>query len=87
MTTIFTPEQVATHNKENDCYIIIKGIVYDVTKFLPVHPAGKKILLNYAGTDASEIFNYFHGEQVLEKFKNLIIGRLDKIPKLIIPSH
>jgi cytochrome b involved in lipid metabolism len=42
---VFTPEQVAEHNNEKDCWIIIHGKVYDVTSFLPEHPGGAGIIL------------------------------------------
>jgi cytochrome b involved in lipid metabolism len=38
-------EEVAKHDKENDCWTIYQGRVYDVTKYAPVHPGGKKIFL------------------------------------------
>ena len=42
---VFTREEVATHNKENDCWIIIEDTVYDESKFLNLHPAGKNVIL------------------------------------------
>jgi len=42
---VYTREEVKTHDKENDCWIIIEDKVYDVTKFLPLHPAGKNVIL------------------------------------------
>jgi len=49
-------EEVKTHNTINDAYIIVDNIVFDVTKFMDNHPGGKDILLQYLGTDASDIF-------------------------------
>jgi cytochrome-b5 reductase len=46
-----TAAQVSSHSKNNDCWIIIHGKVYDVTKFLQDHPGGEDVLLDLAGSD------------------------------------
>lgn len=41
--------EVAKHNDANSCWVVVKDHVYDVTDFLPLHPAGASIILRYAG--------------------------------------
>ena len=31
-------EEVAKHNTDGDCWVVIDGIVYDLSKFLKEHP-------------------------------------------------
>lgn len=72
----FSPSQVAKHNTESDCWIIINNQVYDVTAFLAIHPGGKKVLLRWAGKDATTEFEALHAASVLTKYSNLKIGVL-----------
>ena len=60
MSKIITIEEVSKHNNENDSWIILDGDVYDITKFIPIHPGGKKAFYGYHGKDASEVFNAYH---------------------------
>lgn len=50
---LLNAEEVAKHNSEQSCHVIVHGKVYDVTEFLPDHPGGKGIILKYAGKDAT----------------------------------
>ncbi|KAI9294847.1 acyl-CoA dehydrogenase NM domain-like protein [Neoconidiobolus thromboides FSU 785] len=73
-----TINEVQKHNKEDDIWIIVEGKVFDVTKFLELHPGGKTILLKVAGTDATKQFNTFHSKKVLEKYiPKLCIGQVE----------
>jgi len=75
--TEYTLEEVAKHNKEDDCWVVVNGTVLDVTRFLPDHPGGKKAILLYAGRDATEEFNMIHKPDVIEKYAPYtIIGKL-----------
>ncbi|TFL07022.1 FMN-dependent dehydrogenase-domain-containing protein [Pterulicium gracile] len=53
-------KEVATHNTRESCWIIVHGKVYDVTDFLDDHPGGAKIILKYAGKDATQEYDPIH---------------------------
>mmetsp|Transcript_43529 Transcript_43529/g.109857 ORF Transcript_43529/g.109857 Transcript_43529/m.109857 type:complete len:528 (-) Transcript_43529:14-1597(-) len=75
---IFKLSEVEKHNTPEDCWIIIDGNVYDVTKFLKLHPGGFKILAGFGGKDATQAFYDLHRADVLKKHgPKYFIGRLD----------
>jgi L-lactate dehydrogenase (cytochrome) len=41
---------VAKHNKQEDCWVVIHGKVYNLTDFLEAHPGGVGPILAKAGT-------------------------------------
>ena len=51
----FSAEDVAQHDAESDCWMIIEGKVYDVTDYIQLHPGGDEILLG-CGRDATVLF-------------------------------
>ncbi|KIM82585.1 hypothetical protein PILCRDRAFT_820450 [Piloderma croceum F 1598] len=57
---IFSGKDVAIHNSRESCWIIVHGKVYDVTEFLDDHPGGSKIILKYAGKDATREYEPIH---------------------------
>ncbi|ESZ90205.1 putative mitochondrial cytochrome b2 [Sclerotinia borealis F-4128] len=63
-----TGQEVAEHNSGESCWVIVHGKAYDVTEFLPEHPGGPKIILKYAGKDATEEYAPIHPPDTLDKF-------------------
>ena len=51
-----TMEEVSTHNKPDDMWMVLHGKVYDVTKFLEDHPGGTDIMIENAGMDVTNQF-------------------------------
>ena len=65
---VYTADEVAQHNKESDCWVVVNKQVLDLTTFLPDHPGGKRAILLFAGKDATEEFNMLHKPDVVEKY-------------------
>ena len=47
-------EEVQKHNKKDDLWIAVKGLVLDVTNWVDEHPGGPQALFSHMGRDASE---------------------------------
>ncbi|KAI0932367.1 hypothetical protein AcW1_000485 [Taiwanofungus camphoratus] len=67
MAQSWSLEEVAGHNDASSCWVIISNKVYDVTDFLPEHPGGAKIILKYAGRDATAAYEPIHPPDALDK--------------------
>lgn len=52
----YTTSEIASHNNESDCWLLISSQVYDVTSFLGEHPGGAAMILPYCGKEATEAF-------------------------------
>jgi L-lactate dehydrogenase (cytochrome) len=72
-------DEVSKHDTRESCWVIIHGKAYDVTEFLPEHPGGPKIILKYAGKDATEEFDPIHPPDTLDKYldKAKHLGEVD----------
>ncbi|KAK3048076.1 hypothetical protein LTR09_010592 [Extremus antarcticus] len=77
--TKLSGEEIAKHDSRESCWVIIHGKAYDVTEFLPEHPGGPKIILKYAGKDATEEYAPIHPPDTLDKYldKNKHLGEVD----------
>eukprot|EP00486_Rosalina_sp_Unknown_P003354 CAMPEP_0201564332 /NCGR_PEP_ID=MMETSP0190_2-20130828/2550_1 /ASSEMBLY_ACC=CAM_ASM_000263 /TAXON_ID=37353 /ORGANISM="Rosalina sp." /LENGTH=86 /DNA_ID=CAMNT_0047980367 /DNA_START=95 /DNA_END=355 /DNA_ORIENTATION=+ len=77
MSRVIDISEVAQHNKEDDCWIVIRGKVYDVTEFIEEHPGGEGVLIAYGGTDCTEQFeSVIHSQAATEIMKELEKGVL-----------
>ncbi|KAI5839008.1 FMN-dependent dehydrogenase-domain-containing protein [Morchella snyderi] len=62
-----TTDDVSKHSTQSDCWMTVRGTVYDVTEFLQQHPGGPQALLAYAGADATGAYDSVHTPELLEK--------------------
>lgn len=67
--------EIQSHNKEEDCWIVVDGQVWDITGFAPEHPGGPGIIYKYAGRDATAAYNEIHAPSII---KNGLPASADK---------
>jgi len=73
----FTMEEVAKHNKKEDLWVVVKGVVMDVSDWLDEHPGGPQAIMNFMGRDATEEFEMLHDDEVIPKYAaKQVIGRV-----------
>lgn len=56
-----TMEQIAQHNKAEDCWVAIDGNAYDLTEWVSGHPGGAGAISSMCGTDGTAGFQGKHG--------------------------
>ncbi|CAH2249281.1 cytochrome b5 reductase 4 isoform X2 [Pelobates cultripes] len=72
-----TEEELSRHNKKNDCWMCIRGLVYNVSQYMEYHPGGEKELMRAAGADGTELFDQTHRWVNYESMlKECLIGRM-----------
>jgi cytochrome b involved in lipid metabolism len=49
-------EELAQHNTEDDCWILVENSVYNITNYAEYHPGGKDLILEGAGINATDLF-------------------------------
>ena len=56
---VFTSAEVAKHDTAEDCWIVYKGKVFDVTSYLASnkHPSGNQEIIEWAGQDCTAAFD------------------------------
>ena len=84
MSREISEEEVAQHNKDGDCWIVIEGAVLDVSEYMAEHPGGSDLLLNESGPgkDATDAFDDAeHSKKAKNLRKDYQIGVIKKSEK------
>ena len=72
-----TIDDLRKHDGEEHPWFVVKGEVYDGTKFLEGHPGGAVSITSAAGIDATEEFMAIHSETAKAMMPDYHIGSLD----------
>jgi 4-hydroxysphinganine ceramide fatty acyl 2-hydroxylase len=71
----------------SSAYVSFKGAVYDITTFLPDHPGGDDIMLDYVGGDIGQIMadesQHVHSRSAYDMMEEYKIGELGGDEKIV----
>lgn len=75
-------EELAQHNNADSCWKAINGKVYDITKYIPMHPTSMHIIEYWCGKESSEAWARIksgrgHSEAAANLLEGYFIGYLD----------
>ncbi|XP_075410933.1 cytochrome b5 reductase 4 isoform X2 [Tenrec ecaudatus] len=83
-----TEEELKKHNKKSDCWICIRGFVYNVSPYMEYHPGGEDELMRAAGSDGTDLFDQVHRWVNYESMlKECLVGRMAVKPTLSKDYH
>ncbi|XP_014880903.1 cytochrome b5 reductase 4 isoform X3 [Poecilia latipinna] len=72
-----TQDELQKHNKREDCWTCIRGMVYNVTPYMDYHPGGEEELMKAAGIDGTDLFDQVHRWVNYESMlKECLVGRM-----------
>lgn len=71
-----TAAEVARHSSADDAWVVLDGVVYDLTRYLANHPGGAKVILAGAGKDCTEEWKSIHPHGLDLAATDYKIGRL-----------
>jgi len=79
-------EEVRKHNSKTDCWVVLYGKAWDLSKFAKAHPGGSKIIFELAGMDGTAQFDPIHPKDIMDKLlkPTLMMGVVD--PATIDPA-
>ena len=81
MAASYHREEIARHDSADDAWVIVDGLVYDISPFLGTHPGGVGVTEDYLGTDISAVIRseevHNHTRTAFEVMEKYCIGVLE----------
>jgi len=80
--TALSKADVAKHATESDCWVIVNNNIYNVTNYIPNHPAGPQTIIPLCGADATEAFNTRNGKgphlpKANQQLESMLVGAIE----------
>jgi len=67
-------EELEKHNVESDCWLAVRGKVYNVTPWVSKHPGGTDTIVLNGGKDATPMFEAYHPIKVYAMLSKYYVG-------------
>lgn len=79
---VISATELARHASTRDCWMAIRGTVYDLTAYLPQHPAKPEVMNVWCGKEATEAYNTKGVGRPHSKYTDQMLERMHKIGEL-----
>nr|XP_032816606.1 fatty acid 2-hydroxylase-like [Petromyzon marinus] len=76
----FTLAELEAHSSEESCWVVHAGRVFDVTRFVRIHPGGEAVIVTRGGTDLGRLLSgppHRHSSNAYRWLEQYCIGELD----------
>jgi len=73
-TATYSVSEVAKHSAPGDCWLIVRGNVYDVTTYINHHPGGRRRITDVCGREVSSLFASIHSNRAWNLLGDYLIG-------------
>ena len=74
--TGYTVTYVAKHSTAKDCWLIVRGSVYNVSPYIGNHPGGARAITDRCGLEVSSIFSAIHSNRAWDLLGAYRIGAI-----------
>ena len=83
---VISAEELAKHARPDDCWMAIRGGVYDITKYLPDHPSRPGVVEPWCGKEATQAYETKtkgrkHSEAADKMLPTYRIGIFKQVPR------
>lgn len=73
--------EVARHDRPEDCWLVIRGKVYDVTHYISAHPAPPQTIIDHCGKESTSAFETkergrAHSPQAWQLLETYLVGEV-----------
>lgn len=75
---VISMAELQRHNRSDDCWLAVRGKVYDVTSWVAKHPGGEDPLVLNGGRDATQLFEAYHPVRLYATLGKYYVGELDR---------
>lgn len=78
----FTREEIEKHDRQDGCWIVVDGKVYDATSVLDWHPGGAAAILGHAGKvhqETSDEFASIHDDYAYQKLRGKLFPKITSL--------
>lgn len=79
------PNEIKKLISKGRAVVIYERSVLDLTKWIPKHPGGDKVVFHMIGKDATDEMNAYHSAETISLFKRWKIGEIDYTWENLLP--